>query len=234
MKKLLVLACFAPLLSFSQQKVDVDKVDGVGLNQFYSVGGEPFSTTKYTKVVAGSPYFKKDWLEAILIPVSSTKQYKVEKARLDLLTNDIYFIDNDGIEKKALVDFKEIQFNDATTNSIFFLQKLKSPNSNNINKTHWYQLMVPGKTSLYKLNKKIIYESTPYGSSLTEQKIKDSEEYFVLINDKLSSIKSVEDLQLLLPVKKQEMEAMFSTLKKEKNKPQAFIQAITYYNTLIN
>jgi hypothetical protein len=213
MKKILFIILLFPLVSISQQKVDVDKVEGVGVNQFYTVGGEPFSTTKYTKIVAGTPYFKKDWMEAILIPVTSTKKYKVEKARLDLLTNEVYFIDNDGVEKTALVNFT---------------------NPANANKGNWYQLVVPGNVSLYKLNKKVIYESTPYGSSLTEQKIKDSEEYYLLMNDKLTAVKSVLDLQQLLPEKKQEMKTFIDSLKKEKNKSDAFIQTVTYYNTLIN
>jgi hypothetical protein len=87
---------------------------------------------------------------------------------------------------------------------------------------------------LYKLNKKVIYESTPYGSSLTEQKIKDSEEYYLLINDKLTAIKSITDLQQLLPDKKQEMQTFINSLKKGKNKSEDYIQTVTYYNTLIN
>jgi hypothetical protein len=232
MKKILFIILLFPLVSISQQKVDVDKVEGVGVNQFYTVGGEPFSTTKYTKIVAGTPYFKKDWMEAILIPVTSTKKYKVEKARLDLLTNEVYFIDNDGVEKTALVNFKEIQFNDAVTKSTYTFKSFTNPA--NANKGNWYQLVVPGNVSLYKLNKKVIYESTPYGSSLTEQKIKDSEEYYLLMNDKLTAVKSVLDLQQLLPEKKQEMKTFIDSLKKEKNKSDAFIQTVTYYNTLIN
>jgi hypothetical protein len=155
MKKTLLILLFSPLLSISQQKVDVDKVEGVGVNQFYTVGGEPFSTTKYTKIVAGTPYFKKEWLEAILIPLTTTKKYKVEKARLDLLTNEVYFIDNDGVEKSALIDFKEIQFNDAATNSVYNLKKFLNPNSTNAKKPNWFLLLVPGELSLYKQNKKV-------------------------------------------------------------------------------
>ncbi len=223
----------APLFSYSQQKVDVDKVEGVGVNQFYIVGGEPFSTTKYTKIVAGTPYFKKEWLEAILIPLTTTKKYKVEKARLDLLTNEVYFIDNDGVEKSALIEFKEIQFHDAANNSFYNLKKFSNPNSTNAKKPNWFLLLVPGELSLYKQNKKVIFESTPYGSSLTEQKIKDTEEYFLLMNDKLTPIKSITDLQQLLPKKKQEMESFINPLKKEKNKSEALIQAVTYYNSII-
>jgi hypothetical protein len=232
MKKVFIILLFSPLLSFSQQKVDVDKVDGVAQTSFFTVSGEPFSTTKYTKVVAGTPYFKKEWMEAILIPVTSTKKYKVEKARLDLLTNEIYFIDNDGVEKSALVNFKEIQFNDAASNAVYNLKVFTNPA--NSNKSNWYQLIVPGNVALYKLNKKVINESTPYGSSLTEQKITDSEEYFLLMNDKLTAIKSVAELQQLLPEKKQEMQPFINSLKKEKKKSDAFVQAVTYYNTLIN
>src|SRR5215813_8777887 len=82
----------------AQRVIDVSKTDQSPFRGlFYVVGGNPFSMVKYAKVTEGSPFFKDDWMKGSVI-VKSGEQYDNQLLRLDLISNELHYLDSMGQE----------------------------------------------------------------------------------------------------------------------------------------
>src|SRR5690242_18272578 len=90
--------CFTVVLCNAQRTIDVSKVDETptrGL--FYVVGGTPFSMAKYANVTEGSPYFNDEWMKGVVI-IKSGDQYGNQLLKLDLISNELHYLDSMGQE----------------------------------------------------------------------------------------------------------------------------------------
>ena len=215
-----------PFTGQAQNKVNVEKVEFSNID-FYVAGSVPVAKAQYFRLVEGSPYFRDLWTEAIMQSTEG-KLYKMDKVKLDLVTNDISFIDRDGVERISMVQIKAIQFNvpDTTAGCRF----IKMPLSEGSKKEEWFNEVVRNeRVSLYKRIVKQVSESMPYGTSTMQQRIHDQQKLFLFQNNKLLPVKSVSELPALLPDKKQEMQSFISKLDKKIRTEEKFRMAIEYY-----
>src|ERR1043165_2921333 len=98
--KLLLSAIMCLMFFFcnAQRTIDVNKVEETptrGL--FYVVGGTPFSLAKYANVTEGTPYFRDQWMKGIAI-VKNGDQYNNQLLKLDLISNELHYLDSSGQE----------------------------------------------------------------------------------------------------------------------------------------
>ena len=215
-----------PFTGQAQNKINVEKVEYTSID-FYVAGSVPVVKAQYFRLVEGSPYFRDIWTEAILQSPQG-KLYKMDKVKLDLVTNDISFIDKDGVERVSTVEINALQFNVPDTTASCRLRKLALSQGNK--KEEWYIEVINNENvSLYKRIVKQVSESMPYGTSTMQQRIRDQQKFFLFINNKLVPVKSVSDLPALLPDKKQEMQSFISRLDKKIRTEEKFRMAIEYY-----
>lgn len=235
MKRFLTCVCWlVSCQGFSQQVVDVSReTSGVNTNNFYTVGGEPFVTTKFVNLVDGSPYFRDDWMSALLID-SKNSQYKSKSVKIDLLDNKIHFLDDGGREMIALVDARQIILTDTGGNNFKFVHSSALQGAAKSIKEGWYLWLASGKASLYKYFTKTMTETRPYNSATYEQYVKTKESYLVYYNNTLIEIKKLKDAPSVLANKKTELENFLKTKDKESEPmDDRFAALVAFYNSLL-
>jgi hypothetical protein len=220
--------------SFAQQVVDVSKQDvQLGPGMFYAVGGEPFVNVKFVNLVEGTPYFKEDWLRSVVID-KANHEYKDVSIKIDLLDNNVHYLDEKQKEIVVSTPLKEIVLTDAAGDNFRFIHSSSFEKPVNAPKEGWYLWLCSGQASLYKTFVKNLNETKPYGSAIFEQHIQTTEKYFVLLNNTFLEIKKLKDLPSVLANKKAELESFLKT----KDDPTAlpddrFLKLIEYYNSLL-
>ena len=219
---------------FAQQVVDVSKQDvQVGSNIFYSVGGEPFVNVKFVNLVEGTPYFNDNWLKAVVVD-KANRQYKDVSVKIDLVDNNIHYLDEKQKEMILTTPVKELVLTDAFNNNYRFLHSSTFEKPVNAPRDGWYLWLYTGQASLYKTYAKDVYETKSYGSATTEQHIRTVEKYLVLVNNAFLEIKKLKDVPSVLAGKKKELEEYLKTKDDQKASiDDRFIKIIEYYNSLI-
>jgi hypothetical protein len=229
------LACLLSLISiisFSQRTVDVDKQDGKAVNSsnFFVVNGEPFVNVKFTRLVEGSPYFKDDWMKG----VATADSFRTFSGtlKLDLLDNQIHFLDKNGNEMVTNTRLQKLVLIDTNTRSTFTFIHSSGMNAPDA-KTGWYQVLgeAPAAT-LYKKELKILQEMKPYNSATVEQYIRTSNHYFILAAGKFTGVKKIKDLADIFPDKKTEISKYISENKLNGKSDNDFINVMAYYKSL--
>ena len=100
--------------------------------------------------INGSPFWLDKWNSALLY--TSTYKVLVPKTKLNLYTNDIYYINKDGQTLSASEgQIKRITFFKADDTSVVLgsFIYMKNPDDN---KYHFHQVLINGKAELIKLN----------------------------------------------------------------------------------
>lgn len=233
MKQLLIAFLFLFYMTSSAQKVvDASKNDYVGMNNFYSVAGEPFVNAKFVRLKSGSPYFADEWLKGKGVSESG-QVYAGGTVKLNLLDNQILFLNSKGEEMTSSLVLKELLLSDTLSGKNYqFVSSSVLPSSSSIKKG-WYLQLVSGKARLYQYFRKWMVEDKPYGSATTEQSIVTKEEFYVLVNDSLLQLKKAKELPALLPDKKKEIETYLSQKEVQHlGAAEQFTSIINYYNSL--
>jgi len=227
-----VLLFFVTTVS-AQRTTDISSKDPDLLKDFFVVGGEPFVNTKFTKLVSGTPFFKDDWMSAVVI-FPDNRQQKDLPVKINLHTNEVHYIDLHGAERVAMNTLKEIVLTDSLRGTNFrFVHSSGMPKAVGL-REGWYLWLHSGDASLYKVFNKTITETKPYGSSYTEQSMKTTESYLVHYNNALIEIKKIKDAPAVLANKKAEVE---DYLKNQDNKSLStddrMARLMAYYNSLL-
>ncbi len=216
----------------AQQNVDVSSgnVNALSTSFFKVVGGEPFVSARFTKLVDGTPYFKNDWLKGKII-LDGGQEFKGMEIKLDLYDSKVHYKDEKGQELIATSTIKKVVLFDTAARQVFnFVNGSFIETSDKI--SGWYQLLAEGKVSLLKKFEKKLEETKPYGSATVEQSIVSSPRYFIVINKTLAEIKKLKDLPDILPDKKEEIAAYIKTKKLSKRNDESVESVINYYNGL--
>jgi hypothetical protein len=236
MRWVLVFCCFSlfGINAFSQKTIDVDKdpnANGGILQNVYAVGGKPFVTAKFSKLIEGSPFFDEQMMRGTII-LSDGKEHKDHWVRLNLLESQVNYLGDKQIEMIATSPIKEVVLSDTIqkiNHHFIFSEFINLPEKP---EKDFYELLETGKTELYKQYKKKLLESRPYGSSTTEQKIQTEIRYFLLLNGQWIRIKKLKDLTAAFYRKKNEI-ANFITEKNISGDSESNFQTVTtYYNSL--
>lgn len=212
--------------------VDVGKTDvNTSNNMFYVVGGSPFITTKYVKVVSGTAYFNENWMRGkVMLP--SGKVYDSLRLRLDLLAEELQYINPAGTELIATTAIKGVTLIDSISGEPSHFVHSDFIPVPDIPSKGWYQYLVAGTGNLYKKTIKLISERRPYGASTVEQSIQSSDQYYIYANRVFSRVKKLNELPALLSDKKEEISKFIADKKLNGKKESDYISVITYYNEL--
>lgn len=236
MRSLRVFCCLSLLWvnGLSQRTIDVDKdpnANGGILQNVYAVGGKPFVTAKFSKVIEGSPFFNEQMMRGSII-LSEGKEYKNLSVRLNLLELQVNYLGDKQVEMITTSPVKEVVLLDTVQRIdhrfIFseFIEIYDKPDKD------FYELLETGKAELYKQHKKKLLENKPYGSATIEQTIQTEIRYYILVNGQWIRIKKMKDLVTAFYKKNKEI-GKFITEKKISENSESNFEAVTaYYNSL--
>ena len=235
MRRLLTY-CSLSLLCFTaaaQKTIDVDKESDRALNYLYTVGGTPFITAKFARVVEGSPFFNEQMMRGAII-LSEGKEYKNILLRLNLLESQVNYLNEKEVELIASTPIREVVLWDTILNKdhrfIFsdYITTTDKPEKD------FYELLQTGKAELYKQYKKRISETKPYGSATFEQFIQTNLRYYILLNGKWIKLNKLKDLPNEFPGKRAEILKFIGDKNLSGDTEKNFVSVVTYYNSLVS
>lgn len=215
----------------AQNIIDVDKNPGrLPARELYATGGFPLNSAKYIKIASGSPYLSEKWMRGALATADSV-EYGNLRLKLDLLDNSVIYLNDKNEEMICSTPVSKITMRDsASGKTYYFISGSSIPGAESVNT--WYEVLTSGKVTLYKQHFKDIYETKPYGSSVTEQNIRSSERYFVQVGNSFSRIKKPKDIVDLVPDKKKQVSDFINNQKLSGKKETDYIQTVELYNSL--
>lgn len=227
---LFVLPAFA---CYSQQNkvINVGKEElRISPNQFYTVNGEPVSSTKYVRVVEGSPYFNEAWMKGSL-DLSDGRGYENLWLKLDLADNSVLYLDAEGKEMIATSVIKNVTLIDSVSGRKYdFVHSSFIKGSGKI-QTGWYQSIASGKATLYKRSAKVVNETKPYGLATYEQSIVTTDSYFLLADSVISPVKKINALPNMLSDKKEELSQYITSKSLSGRSDADYARLISFYNS---
>jgi hypothetical protein len=227
-----LLYLLLPAATLAQAKtVDVDKdnVNATGL--FHVNGGTPYVEAKFTRLVSGTPYFKDDWTNGILVLKDGTK-YKGQ-LKLDLYSNEVHYLDDRKNDFVVDLPVMQIAFTFPDTSYLFlhapFVQQNKVSS-----KDYWYLQLFSDSVGLYKYFLKKLSEDRPYNSATYEQTIRTADIYWIYYNGSPIEIKKLKDAPSLFGDKKDALNAFLKDAdKKALSMDQKMIAFTKYLNSLV-
>ena len=191
---LLILFSVASLFSPGQKTIDVGKTDlnVTSPNVMFVVGGTPFVNAKFAKIVSGSPYFYEEWMKGNVF-VNGGKEYSGLFLKLDLLNNEMHYLDPAGVEMVTTSELQKLVLFDTIAQQVFTFINSSFINSGNAPQKGWYLLLSTGTASLFKKLHKVVREEQPYNSATVEQHVETRSRYFVLYKNVFTEIKKIKD-----------------------------------------
>lgn len=235
MKLLLsALVCLAVIPCSAQRTIDVNKAEVTptrGL--FYVVGGTPFSMAKYANVTEGSPYFKDEWMKGTVI-IKSGDQYDNQLLKLDLISNELHYLDSTGQEMITTEKVVEVILKDTLSNKRYrfvYSLAIDVPKSEKpIN--GWYELLSMGTANLFCRHQKEIEQTRPYGAATYDEAIKTNNIYFIAYNESFYRIKKIKDIPDILSDKRTELINYINNKDLSGKSESDYSSLIDYYNSL--
>lgn len=225
---------FSILFCNAQKVIDVSKVEeNPTKGLFYVVGGQPYSLAKYTKVVDGTPFFKDEWMRGSVI-VKSGEQYDDQMLRLDLIDNEVHYLDSLGQEMISTDAIVEVLLKDSLLGNRYrfvYSSAISVPKSERP-ANGWYQLLSMGSANLFRKFQKEIVETRPYGAATYEQSIKTSSIFFVAYKNMFLRIKKIKDLPDILMDKRTELNNYINSKSLSGKTDSDYINLVEYYNSL--
>lgn len=233
MKKVFCSVLFAAtLICKGQGSIDVDKNDRLTYSMFFSVAGEPFASTKFSRLVSGTPYFQDHWMKGSAIK-SETSNYKAGLLKLDLLDDKVHYLDAAGQEMITTVPLKELTLTDSLTGNNYHFVHSSSFPQGIAPKKGWYLQRSDGKTSFYQFFSKQMMENKPYGSATAEQTIYTRNEFYLYHQGNFQLIKNPKEISSILTDKRKELDEFYKKSQNQKASDEDRMTAlVNYYNTL--
>ncbi|HEY6505893.1 MAG TPA: hypothetical protein VIZ28_18090 [Chitinophagaceae bacterium] len=239
MKQLLFILTFLPAVTGTTQGVvNVNNVNPGTVtttirNTFnYLAGGSPVPATKYVQLVSGSPYFSDSWMNGKVV-LSGGKICDSLVLRLDLLENEVQYLALDGAEMTASTPIRNITLTDSLAGKEYFFIHSSYMIPAAPAEAGWYQLLTTGNATLYKRTNKKMMESKAYASSITEQSILTTDQYFILTDATYTRVKKLKEIPDVLFRKANDLNKYISSKKLSGKSEQDFIDVVAEYNTLI-
>lgn len=227
---ILFFLCFGAAGAGAQGGYDKKEFNTLSGSMFLTtITGEPIKTGKYVQLVEGTPFFRDQWMQGIVVLQDGTRTHS-KHTKMNLLEGEIYYQDSKGREMVVAEPVQEVLLMNKAEDSVFrFVHASMLDKSV---KKGWYLLLQRGKASLFKYYQKDFFETKNYGSASAEQRVTTKEKYSLLVNGSLLPVKNIKELSLILKEKKSEMESMINKLPGNGATEDKMITAITYYNSL--
>ncbi len=201
----------------------------VGNPLFLHMHDKMVETGKWETVLEGSPFYNAEWRPAAILLVNGTLVNNVP-VRVNLLENEIHYLDTAGREMVTTQPVKSVIFSDeANDTTAVFINKLALENADAV-PDGWMQLLAKGKASLLKRFLKQDIETKAYSSATPERRINTSIQYLLLYRGHIEKVQNLSDLANLL------QNAAFSSWVARQNghkkSEQLLKTAINYFNNL--
>jgi hypothetical protein len=181
---LLLISCIAFKPILSQVVINVDSIQGGNVASFMQVvGGEPFVSAKFVRIVEGSPYVQDDWATGTVLLQNGTSFSNISM-RLNILDKQLHFL-KDGKEYIVNKDFQKVSFVNAKTGE----KQVFISGFSDTQEPALFEVLSAGKTTFLKLTNKEIKEDKPYGSATYEHRIVNKNAYFINDGKQLAKIK---------------------------------------------
>jgi hypothetical protein len=227
-----ILCCLCAVFSSGQKTIDVaaSNVNAMSPSFFNVIGGQPFVSAKFARLVEGTPYFRDEWMKGNVV-LNGGAQYTGVYFKLDLYDNEVHFRDQKGNDMITTSSIQKIILIDTTSQLLFNFVNGEFIQSSN-HARGWYQLLSEGRAWLFKKYDKQLHENKPYGSATIEQSIVTIARYYVLYNGTFTEVKKLKDLPGILADKKDEVAQYIKSNGLPGKTDDDFEKAVTYYNGL--
>jgi hypothetical protein len=217
----------------SQQVVNVNSDNFSFTNRNNTdISGMVHQPVKFVKITAGTPFFNDQWMKARLFD-GDGGSYASHSVRLNLLDNDVSFLDPDGTEMVTTIPVKKIQLTDTTTGTQYlFVLGDQIPEADKAQARVWLQVLVNDSVSLCRQTKKTIHETLPYGATTTEEDILSVDIYFVRKNGNFIRLKNWSDLIQVFTDKKDAINQYIRDHHLKGKSADDYTQLVQYYNSI--
>lgn len=224
--------CLLYLAPVAQRTINVDSSYSLPTkaNAFFLTDGQPFVNVKFARVVQGSPFFIDRWNKGY-ISTREGKKLRDLSIRLNLADQQLHYL-KDGVEYVTDQPLSEVLIDDQQTGQLFVFRSGFPPVHHTSNKTY-FQALAEGEVVLLKHLRKIITESTPFGSATTQQIIRDSETYYIWKKGAMIKVKKEKDSLLsALKDKKEQLETFISQSRINFKSEEDLVKVVNYYNSI--
>jgi hypothetical protein len=209
-----------PISSFAQREVTIQ-------NYGNTVDGNPLTTVRYENVT-GNPYLTEGWNTA-LVKLKNGTTIREVKVKYDLVADELRF-ENKGKELLFVDPVEEFKIR-ILHNGKEDLAHYKKVSA--LNNGEFYEVLFEGTTSLYKKNRKIIVDKTPFNSATTVKVFEQKMSYFLYHKNKAVNVKNSEKPILnILNDKKPSLTTYIQKEKLDLKQDKDLIKLIVYYNSL--
>ena len=233
----LCLAGFISLTCSAQQVIDVtndnNAFSNVRTDAFNEALGQIYQPSKFVRVTSGSPFFKEQWFSAKLFDADGNR-YSCRTVRLNLLDNEINFLDSKGTELIARSPIKQLQLTDTVSGKSYLFVLGDRIHTAEKEQAHtWLQVLVNDKVSLCRQQKKSIHDNITYGTSTTEEDILTNDIYFVQMNSSFVRVRTWQDFVQLFADKKNDIDQFVHSHHLKGKSEDDYVQLVQYYNSLV-
>lgn len=166
------------------------------------------------------------------IILSEGREYRNMMIRLNLLESQVNYIDSTNTEIIATTPIKEVVLWDTLTNTDFRFVNSDYIKTKQIAEHDFYELLIAGKTELYKQHKKLMSETRPYGSATYEQTIQTHTLFYILKDGEWKRIKKLSELKAVFADKANDINQYCAKYRITKDNEESFKYLTLYYNSL--
>lgn len=211
-------------------------IGGKWANQIFisDVNGRPFQN-RYADVT-GTPYFNDEYKFAnIKLSQGQGRTFVNVKTRIDLASQETYFISSNGIE--AVIEagmVKEITYADTTAEGIIFYKfQTGFPSIDMKTANNFYLVLSEGRCSFLKSITKKVTERKNELSGEVAKDFDTYENYYLFVNREMKRLKKDKDFLLAeLSDKDTEIRQFIQNNKLNFKNDKHIVRLIDFYNTL--
>ncbi|HYF32440.1 MAG TPA: hypothetical protein VD993_15050 [Chitinophagaceae bacterium] len=229
-----LILLLAPSLGFGQLNA-INNARGAyqALNSFYNiVGSEPILINNANnRSVDGTPFFSETWMKGI-ITMRDGKSYRGHGIRLDLTTNKVHFLTEEGKQMLCNTSIERLILMDSVKDAMFsFIHTSALPKQTDLKEPGWLEIMTQGTASLLKFQKKEREEVWSYTGPPSER-IKAQKKYYVLMGDRMHKVSSIGDIRDVFKSHAKELDEYIRNEKPSWKNDADLIALVAFYNSL--
>lgn len=186
--------------------------------------------------ITGSPFYSDEWQLASLLG-SNEKEKWLCKAKINLATGELYYLNKEGNELVADDGFiRKVIFHKNDDTSVAVAVFILTPERVKLNqqqRNSYLQVLNNGSYQLLKLNKKTLNSADSLFGTLKRYFFKDEENYFIHHNEMTNGLRKLDRDNLLqfLPGSS-EQSAWVKQNKINFRKEEDVLRFVNYYNSI--
>jgi hypothetical protein len=227
-----ILVSFLSLYAFAQLQMDIGRIgNGPAQYTFFDIDGNtkeiPYSRIK------GSPFWKDEWLTANIL-LDHNKSAGIYQARLNMATNEVYFLnDKDQIKVAEYGLVKKVVFyKDKDTSGVVGVFCSGDPYIfGKKDEGEFAQVLNFGKIQLLKITERKVNSADSLLGTMKRYYFKDELKYFIYARGRTEKLRKLnkESVLFLLPAS-DKYEAWIRENNIKFSREQDVIKFLNYYN----